>query len=313
METKKKLKSSTAYLFNCYIWLLNTIARGPISRAAIDEKWAHSSVNEYKQDYLPESNFHRWRSTVEMLFDVHIKCNAYNEYYIEEASDLRGADLRLHLLNLMSIDSLLKDSKELSDQILFEPVPSGEKFLPPIIEAMRDKTAIEMTYQSFTRQKPATFIVEPYCLKVFKQRWYMLAYSPGLDKAMIYSLDRVHAIEPTKQKYKLPKGFNAEEYFKNTYGVTGMDEKPEDIEICIDAMQANYLRTLPLHSSQEEIERNDDYSIFRFHMVPSYEFLQELRKYGSDVEVISPESVRAEFREDTESLYRIYKQMESWV
>lgn len=313
METKKKLKSSTAYLFNCYIWLLNTIARGPISRAAIDEKWAHSSVNEYKQDYLPESNFHRWKSTVEMLFDVHIKCNAYNEYYIEEASDLRGTDLRLHLLNLMSIDSLLKDSKELSDRILFEPVPSGEKFLPPIIEAMRDKTAIEMTYQSFTRQKPATFIVEPYCLKVFKQRWYMLAYSPGLDKAMIYSLDRVHAVESTKQKYKLPKDFNAEAYFKNTYGVTGTDEVPEDIEICIDAMQANYLRTLPLHSSQEEIERNDDYSIFRFHMVPSYEFLQELRKYGSDVEVISPESVRAEFREDTESLYRIYKQMESWV
>lgn len=313
METKKKLKSSTAYLFNCYIWLLNTIARGPISRAAIDEKWAHSSVNEYKQDYLPESNFHRWKSTVEMLFDVHIKCNAYNEYYIEEASDLRGADLRLHLLNLMSIDSLLKDSKELSDRILFEPVPSGEKFLPPIIEAMRDKTAIEMTYQSFTRQKPATFIVEPYCLKVFKQRWYMLAYSPGLDKAMIYSLDRVHAVESTKQKYKLPKDFNAEAYFKNTYGVTGTDEVPEDIEICIDAMQANYLRTLPLHSSQEEIERNDDYSIFRFHVVPSYEFLQELRKYGSDIEVISPESVRAEFREDTESLYRIYKQMESWV
>lgn len=313
METKKKLKSSTAYLFNCYIWLLNTIARGPISRAAIDEKWAHSSVNEYKQDYLPESNFHRWKSTVEMLFDVKIQCNAYNEYYIEEASDLRGTDLRLHLLNLMSIDSLLKDSKELSDQILFEPVPSGEKFLPPIIEAMRDKTAIEMTYQSFTRQKPATFIVEPYCLKVFKQRWYMLAYSPGLDKAMIYSLDRVHAVESTKQKYKLPKDFNAEAYFKNTYGVTGMDEEPEDIEICIDAMQANYLRTLPLHSSQEEIERNDDYSIFRFHVVPSYEFLQELRKYGSDVEVISPESVRVEFREDTESLYRIYKQMESWV
>jgi predicted DNA-binding transcriptional regulator YafY len=313
METKKKLKSSTAYLFNCYIWLLNTIARGPISRAAIDEKWAHSSVNEYKQDYLPESNFHRWKSTVEMLFDVHIKCNAYNEYYIEEASDLRGADLRLRLLNLMSMDSLLKDSKELSDRILFEPVPSGEKFLPPIIEAMRDKTAIEMTYQSFTRQKPATFIVEPYCLKVFKQRWYMLAYSPGLDKAMIYSLDRVHAVESTKQKYKLPKDFNAEAYFKNTYGVTGTDEVPEDIEICIDAMQANYLRTLPLHSSQEEIERNDDYSIFRFHVVPSYEFLQELRKYGSDIEVISPESVRAEFREDTESLYRIYKQMESWV
>ena len=306
METKKKLKSSTAYLFNCYIWLLNTIARGPISRAAIDEKWAHSSVNEYKQDYLPESNFHRWKSTVEVLFDVHIKCNAYNEYYIEEAADLRGSDLRMRALNLMSVNNLLKDSEELSDRILFEPVPSGEKFLTPIIEAMRDKTAIEMMYQSFTRQKPATFIVEPYCLKVFKQRWYMLAYSPGLDKAMIYSLDRVHAIEPTKQKYKLPKGFNAEEYFKNTYGVTGMDEEPEVIEICIDAMQANYLRTLPIHSSQEEYEQNDAYSFFRFRMVPSYEFMQELRKYGSAIKVISPESLKNEFIDEAESLYTIY-------
>ena len=291
METKKKLKSSRPYLFKSYIWLVNTIARGPISRAVIDEKWAHASANSYKQDCIPESNFHRWKDT-----SIKIKCNGNNEYYIEEAADVRGGDLRMRALNLMSANNLLKDSEELSDRILFEPVPSGEKFLTPIIEAMRDMTAINMKYQGFTRQKPATFSVEPYCLKVFKQRWYMLAYSPGLDKTMIYSLDRVHAM-----------------YFKNTYGVTGMDEEPEVIEICIDAMQANYLRTLPLHSSQEEIERNDDYSIFRFHMVPSYEFLQELRKYGSDVEVISPESVRAEFREDTESLYRIYKQMESWV
>ena len=306
METKKKLKSSTAYLFNCYIWLLNTIARGPISRAAIDEKWAHSSVNEYKQDYLPESNFHRWKSTVEMLFDVHIKCNAYNEYYIEEASDLRGADLRLHLLNLMSIDSLLKDSKELSDQILFEPIPSGEKFLAPIIEALRDKTAIEMTYQSFTRQKPATFIVEPYCLKMFKQRWYMLAYSPGTDDMRVYGLDRIQAIESSTEKYKIPKDFDAERYFKNTYGVSFADDQPEEVKVKISAYQANFLRSLPIHASQEEIECNDEFSIFRYFVVPTFEFMQELRKYGSELEVLSPQSLRDEFIDEAGSLYSKY-------
>ena len=306
-------KSSTAYLFECYIWLLNTIARGPISRAAIDEKWAHSSVNDYKQDYIPESNFHRWKDTIQLLFDVHIKCNSNNEYYIEEAADLRSADMRTRLLNLMSVNSLLKDSKELSSQILFEPVPAGEQFLAPIIEALRDKTAIQMTYQGFGKPHLSTFVVEPYCLKMFKQRWYLLAYSPDLDKMLIYSLDRIHAIEPTKQKYQLPEDFDAEKYFYNTYGVTGIGEKPEEIKICIDAMQANYLRSLPLHASQEEIERNDDYSIFRYYMVPSYEFLQELRKYGSEVEVLSPESVRAEFAADVECLHSIYKGKESWV
>lgn len=306
METKKKLKSSTAYLFNCYIWLLNTIARGPISRAAIDEKWAHSSVNEYKQDYLPESNFHRWKSTVEMLFDVHIKCNAYNEYYIEEASDLRGTDLRLRLLNLMSMDSLLKDSKELSDQILFEPIPSGEKFLAPIIEALRDKTAIEMTYQGFTKDYPATFIVEPYCLKMFKQRWYVLAYSPGIDQTYLYSLDRIHAIEPTTQKYKLPKGFNAEAYFKDAYGTADLNYEPVEVKISISAKQAPYLRTLPLHKSQEEIETNEEYSIFRYFIIPSYDFKQELYKYGSDVEVLAPEDMRKEFAKDADRVNKMY-------
>ena len=306
METKKKLKSSTAYLFNCYIWLLNTIARGPISRAAIDEKWAHSSVNEYKQDYLPESNFHRWKSTVEMLFDVHIKCNAYNEYYIEEASDLRGTDLRTRLLNLMSMDSLLKDSKELSDQILFEPIPSGEKFLAPIIEALRDKTAIEMTYQGFTKDYPATFIVEPYCLKMFKQRWYVLAYSPGIDQTYLYSLDRIHAIELTTQKYKLPKGFNAEAYFKDAYGTADLNYEPVEVKISVSAEQVPYLRSLPLHTSQEEIETNEEYSIFRYFVIPGFDFKQELYKYGSFVEVLAPESMRKEFAEDAAKVNEMY-------
>lgn len=300
METKKKLKSSTAYLFNCYIWLLNTILRGPISRAAIDEKWAHANANEYKQDYLPESNFHRWKTTVELLFEVKIKCNGNNEYYIEEATDLRNADLRLRLLNLMSMDSLLKDSKELSDQILFEPIPSGEKFLAPIIEALRDKTAIEMTYQGFTKDYPATFIVEPYCLKMFKQRWYMLAHSVGRDKTLIYSLDRVHALEPTTQKYQLPKDFDAEFYFRNVYGVSGMEDQPQEVEIKIEAYQANFLRSLPLHPSQTEIERQEQYSIFRYNLVPAFEFKQELRKHGSVLEVLKPQWLRDEFRKDIE-------------
>lgn len=308
METKKKLKSSTAYLFNCYIWLLNTIARGPISRAAIDEKWAHSSVNEYKQDYLPESNFHRWKSTVEMLFDVHIKCNAYNEYYIEEASDLRGADLRLRLLNLMSMDSLLKDSKELSDQILFEPIPSGEKFLAPIIEALRDKCVLQMTYQGFGKPCPHTFPIEPYCLKMFKQRWYVLVYAPDIDKMRVYGLDRIHAIEPTKKKYQLPDDFDAEAYFKDAYGVTVLDEQqqPQKIVISMSEDQAHYLRTLPLHPTQKEIEPINGYPAFSFYVYPSEEFCQELFKYGSDLEVHEPKSLRNYFAEDSARINKMY-------
>ena len=308
METKKKLKSSTAYLFNCYIWLLNTIMRGPVSRAAIDEKWARANANAYKQDYLPESNFHRWKSTIEELFEVKIKCNSLNEYYIEEAADLRGADLRARLLNLMSIDSLLKDSKELSNQILFEPVPSGEQFLAPIIEALRDKCVLQMTFQGFGKPRPYTFPIEPYCLKMFKQRWYVLAYAPDIDRLYVYSLDRIHAIEPTQEHYQLPEDFDAERYFRDAYGVTVLDDqqKPEKIVISIDEYQANYLRTLPLHPSQKEIEPINGYPAFSFYLYPADEFLRELYAYGSNLEVHEPKWLREDFAKDAAKTYNQY-------
>ena len=107
-----KEKSSTAYLFECYIWLVNTLARGPISRAELDRKWANSSANAYKQDALPESNFHRWRRTVELIFDITIACNSNNEYYIAEMDKSRDADLHNRLLTIMGVNSLIKDSKK---------------------------------------------------------------------------------------------------------------------------------------------------------------------------------------------------------
>ena len=300
-------KSSVGHVLESYIWLVNTIARGPISRAMINEKWANASVNDYQQDYIPESNFHRWRTNVEQLFNITIKCNAAGEYYIEDADYLHGADMRSRMFNLMYINNLLKDSKDLHNQILFEAISSGEKFLPPIIEALRDKCVLEMTYQSFAKDHPSTFLVEPYCLKMFKQRWYMLAYSPDLAQLHIYALDRIHAIEPTNQKYQLPEEFDAEAYFKNTYGVSGMEKKPEIVEIRIEAYQANYLRTLPIHSSQEEVERDENFSVFRFKVVPSFEFMQELRKHGSLLKVLKPQWLREQFRREAEQLVAMYQ------
>ena len=291
-------KSSTSYLFECYIWLVNTIACGPITRAAIDDKWARASVNDYKTDSIPECTFHRWKNNVALLFDVEIECNSHGEYYIKGGEHLRNEEWRNRMFQLFAMNSLIKDSKGLRDRILYEPIPSGEVYLTTIVEAMRDGCILEMTYQGFAKKESSTFMVEPYCLKIFKQRWYMVAHSPGKDRTLVYSLDRIHALEPTTQKYKLPQDFDAEYYFCNTYGVSGMEDQPEEVEIKIEAYQANFLRTLPLHASQTEVERQEQYSIFRYNLVPSFEFKQELRKHGSVLEVLKPQRLRDEFRKD---------------
>ena len=306
-------KSSSAYLFKCYMWLINTIARrGPISRADIDAQWNAWPANDYrKYNGIPESTFHRWRDYIKTLYGIVIKCNSHNEYYIEDAPDILHADLRERMIGLFTVNELLNDSKNLRDKILFEPVPSGDKFLAPIIEALRDKCVIQMTYQGFGKPRPYTFPVEPYCLKMFKQRWYVLAYSPDIDKMRLYSLDRIHAIEPTKQKYKIPASFDAERYFKNIYGVSELEGTPELIKISLDAYQANFLRTLPLHPSQKEEETYDDYSVFSFYLYPNFEFKQELYKYGSNLEVLEPQWLRDEFHQNAKDcLEFIYERKE---
>ena len=300
-------KSSTSHLFECYIWLVNTIARGPVTRAEIDDKWARSSVNDYKTDAIPETTFHRWRNTVELLFDITIKCNSQGEYYIDEAKELNFSEWRTRMVNLLAVNSLVKDSKALSDRILFEPVPSGEKFLTTFIEAMRDGTVLEMTYQSFYKPAPSTFRIETYCLKMFRQRWYVVALSRGHNQLRVYALDRVKELKPTSEKYILPPDFDGETYFKDTYGVSGMEYQPQPIEVKVIAIEAKYFRTLPLHTSQEEIERNENYSIFRYNIIPSYEFTQELLKQGANLEVLSPQWYRDEFAGKIADIHKIYE------
>lgn len=302
-------KSSTPYLFKCYIWFVNTIASGPISREAIDEKWARASVNDYQTDAIPESTFHRWRNTVEELFDIEIQCNAQGEYYIEDADQFRRADMRGRMLNLLSFNNLLKDCQDLRKQIIFEPVAPGEEYLPAIIESLRDKHVLQVSYQNFVQAEPCTHSVEPYCLKMYRQRWYLIAYSRKSKGIRHFALDRVVAVQPTQEPYTLPEEFDAEEYFKNVCGVTILKDKPEEIIVSVSEPQVEYIRTLPLHHSQKEIETHEQYSVFSYYLIPNEEFMRELRACGVYLVVRSPDWIVQEFRADNKLLYNIYKEI----
>ena len=134
----------------------------------------------------------------------------------------------------------------------------------------------------------------------------MLAYSPDIDEMRVYGLDRIQDIEPTNQKYTIPDEGAAERYFRNAYGVTVLGGEPEHVTISISEEQAPYLRTLPLHPSQREIDPINGYPAFQFFVYPSDEFCQELFKYGSDVEVHEPEWLRKYFADDAVALNKVY-------
>lgn len=235
-----------------------------------------------------------------MTFGIEIKCDRSQGYYIEDSDDIKGESVKEWLLESLSMNNLLNESRNMRDRILFEKIPSSHKWLTTIVNAMREGKAIEITYKSFWRDEESTFVAYPYCLKLFIQRWYMLATSVGVDDLWIYALDeRMINVVQTEEKYSIPKKFDAEEFFSNYFGVIiGTDWEPQEVKIKVVNNQVRYFDTLPLHISQQKVEEesDDEYTVYKYHLAPTHDFKKEILSWGPDVEVLSPEDFRKEIK-----------------
>ncbi len=305
-------KQNSSVLFNRYIWLIDLIySAGYITREEIDRRWSRASLNFDHESMIPERTFHRYKDAIQEMFQIDIRYNKSRGYYIENTEDIQRDELRQWLIGTFAVENLIGESSELRRRILLEDIPSGQRHLTPIIEAMRDGIKIRIMYQSFHSAEPSTFILAPYCVRVFRQRWYVLGTSEKGKELRLYSLDRILNTERTTTPFVLPENFDAEAFFANGYGVTVDERKPEIVRISVDAYQANYLRSLPIHPSQEETERNNDYSVFQFFIVPTYEFIKELLSYGGTLEVLSPKWLRKEMKQEARTMNEIYNRQEN--
>ena len=290
-----------------HVWLINTIHNHPgISFREINNKWQYSDLSEGNE--LPLRTFHKWRNAIRKVLGLKIDWRDNYGYFIANDDEIKDGTVRKWLMDNISVSNMLMSNLALRDRILLEEVPSGKDYLNTILEAMKTDTVLCITYQGFGRKNAHTFDLHPYCVKLFKQRWYMLGYSPSEDRLRIYALDRIGNIELQDGKtFSMPRNFNAEEFFMSFYGIiVNADKEPERILVKVSAKQARYLKSLKLHWSQDIVETNDDYTIFKYKLCPEYDFMQELLSQGADLEVLEPQWLREEIAEKTESMYKLY-------
>ncbi len=297
-------------LFNRYIWLVDTIYRNKkITFEEINKRWVRTEMSGGEE--LPLRTFHNHRKVIEEMFDINIECNKRGGYYyyIDNAEEMERGGVRNWLLNTFAVNNLINESHKLRQRILFEEIPSGRHFLTPIIEAMRDGLALEITYQNYWSEKPYTILIEPYCVKVFRQRWYVLAHNIQQDTLRTYGLDRIEDLKITDRPFVYPENFDPQEYFTTCFGIIAMDDVDvERIRVKVYNNQCKYFRSLPLHHSQREIETTSDYSVFEYLLQPTYDFRQELLSHGADVEVLSPAWFRRELTDIVKGMKKLYKE-----
>jgi len=171
----------------------------------------------------------------------------------------------------------------------------GKAYFSPLFNAIKNKTVLRIKYQPFSPDEEFIFTIHPYFLKQYNERWFLFGWNENENMLYNLALDRIEAIETTKDDYQ-DTGIDFEnEYFGNIIGVTfPQGEEPVDIIFNVSKKRWGYLRTKPLHASQKLVENSDanDYVTVKIHVIPNNELYASLLFYGDDVVVVKPQKIR---------------------
>ena len=308
-----------------HIWILSELYQHPkgLTYKEFAERWERSSQNVLGTS-LPKRTFADCLRAIEETFDIDISSDARNgyRYRIVQRDWLENDRVKDWLLSAFAVNGLLQDSRGLRERVMFEDIPSGNDYLVEVLKAMRDNHVLAVTYQDYFDKEPRDILLEPYCVRVFRQRWYVVGVMENKPKGKEpteltnqgrirrYALDRIVTLEQTDATFKMPRGFSVDDYFTNAFGIIVEPEEYDVETIHMKVYDINhrreYLRSLPLHHSQREIEQTANYSVFELRLAPTYDFVQAILSMGDEVEVLTPEYVRQEVRRRVKEMHQRY-------
>jgi len=287
-------------LFKEYIWLVNTIKRARrISFAEIQERWLETEMSGGVD--FARSTFNRHKDAIQDIFGIYIECDRKNgyKYYIGNDEVLREDTVQNWMISTMSVNDIISESKALHDRILLQSIPCDD-YLQLVIDAMKKKVRVAVKYRRYECDNVSSVDFEPYCLKLFNQRWYVLAHfhrdatpeREERDYYAVYAFDRIQEMSLTDVKFEVRKDFDAQEYFGECFGVVAGDGTPaERIKLRVYGKQRYYLHDLPLHPSQKIVGQGENWDDFEYYLRPTNDFCGHLLSLGAWVKVLEPQSL----------------------
>jgi hypothetical protein len=295
-------------LLQKYIWLVQTFIRAGENGLNLEEI-CHRWENRFDSPYSRRT-FNNHREAVEEVFGIRIECNrSTSRYFIGSTDEVRDDNAETAwLINTFTVNNMLSLGKErLSGRVSVEDIPSGHRHLTSIMEAMTESRIIKIRYQKYTRAEPDSYTLRPYAVKEFAKRWYLVAYCIERNGLRVYGLDRIQSLELCEESFRMPKNFDVDELFSTSFGIYIPDEKGRTITFRTSPTDARFLRDLPIHGSQKEIASDNESVTFSIFACPNKALIMEFCKYGSGLEVISPEDIRTLVAEEHRKAAEKYK------
>ncbi|MCR5314389.1 MAG: WYL domain-containing protein [Bacteroidaceae bacterium] len=286
-----------------YMWVIDLLMRrrSGLTLKQINEEWKRSSLAGEKKENLNRKTWYKCFDDIEELYGIVISgenCSRYSKWTIENPSDLHDNSIKSWMVACSRFKTVLLEGMGMYQRFDIEGFPSENGKLLPIIRAMKLKIKIEVTYLKYSCSKPKTYVVEPYIIKTYQNRFYVLCkLATGFFCHLAF--DRMKRVVPTSEKFNFPTNLFAHEFYKYAYGVMipNTDEQPLDIVLRAKGELPYYFKDVPFHHSQRIKYECDDYMDFQVKIWPTEDFIAAVRKYGERLEVISPEGVRTHVRD----------------
>lgn len=280
----------SSFNFSECIWLVETIHRaGKITFHEINEKWTETVMSDGKP--MPRPTFWRHKEAILEMFGIEIECDWKNGYcyYIANPDVFGEGSVRNWMFYALSLQNVLNDYAPLHSRILLENTPSGGETLRTVLEAMKESRRLEIHYRRYQSSVTKIHVGDPYIVKLFKRRWYMLLKMRA-DWFFVLALDRIVQISESGEKFVYDPQFDGEEYFRHCFGVVAGDNtEPERIVLRAYGAERFMMKDLPLHHSQREVGSTDTTVDFELFLKATDDFKAHLLSRAQWVRVISPE------------------------
>ncbi len=292
------------------LYLINLLERkGALTLKEINDYYQYSSL--YEGDDIQARTFLRYKDYIEVTFPCYIEFNAKTgKYELYRHKALYGEDDSLYdyLLSAYHIEGMTELALKHRNRIVLSEAPTGVENIQTILEAIDAKRGIECDYYSFNKKTVKHQTLIPYFLRAWENRWYMVAEPvTHPHEQAVYALERMDNVEMTKKKMLPSDKISIEEYFDGCFGINHSDnQKPETIRIKVYDTQVEYVRALPIHESQKEVESTPEWTIFEYRIVPCFNFYQQLLWHREKLEVLEPQSVRLAMKEIIEKMLKLY-------
>ena len=295
-------------LIGKYIWLIQTISSSG-ERGLSLEELAERYERRFGRTYSRRT-FNNHRLAAEEVFGIVIECNrSTNRYHIPYfESALDENDSVRWLIDTFTVGNLLTMGKErLSGRVSVEDVPSGQKYLTAIMQAMDEGRELEIEYSKYRSEKSDLLHIQPFAVKEHERRWYLVGYcherakgkkgnNSDRDAWRVYGLDRIISLKETGETFRLPKRFDVDSLSYQSYGIffPQKGQKAVTIRFRASVRESSYLRDLPLHRTQEEegADPGGNGSIFRIRVIPNDNLIMEFCRHADGLEVLEPQLIR---------------------